>query len=224
MVLANLPQNVADTFLGAVSNVALEHKRERDANRAHIQSLDEKLNLMSSLLQQTMGGKNSRARGQIVLPPPPAPAFIPPPSIDHAAYQFSPQTLPLPLSSYLPSSAFFPPSGLPRIEPGLTDNIFHFPSPFCPSPPASDPSHCSSIPLLEAKTIVGGAEFTGVQLENWATFASKFDDARLRRHDWDWVVEKKTQYYLPIYAQQDVDTITELWTEWSSGLDGYLAV
>ncbi|KAJ6529309.1 hypothetical protein B0H19DRAFT_1083062 [Mycena capillaripes] len=47
LALANLPRNVADTFLGAVSNFLLEQKREQDASR------------------QTMAGKKSRKRGEL---------------------------------------------------------------------------------------------------------------------------------------------------------------
>jgi hypothetical protein len=43
---------------------------------------------------------------------------------------------------------------------------------------------------------------------------------RLYRHKWEWV----SGAWLPYYRYLPVHTISEVWTVWSSGLDGHLPV
>jgi len=39
-------------------------------------------------------------------------------------------------------------------------------------------------------------------------------------HEWDW----EDRDYLPHYEYQSVSCITDVWTEWASGLNGYIPV
>jgi hypothetical protein len=74
--------------------------------------------------------------------------------------------------------------------------------------------------------IVGGVEVKAVQLTEWAKLAAKFGDARLRGHQWEWVAsgDHNSGHYLPYYAFQPLSTVTDIWEEWVSGLNGFLAV
>lgn len=65
LALANLPEHVAHTFHGAVSTLSLESKRQQDASRAYMEGMDQKLVLMSGLIQQTMSSKRNRTRGEL---------------------------------------------------------------------------------------------------------------------------------------------------------------
>jgi hypothetical protein len=65
LALANLPRHVAETFRGAVSNLSLDQKRERDQTREVMQSMEQKIGLLSSLLQQNKHGRNSRSQGEL---------------------------------------------------------------------------------------------------------------------------------------------------------------
>lgn len=56
----------------------------------------------------------------------------------------------------------------------------------------------------------------------WAELVARFDEARLHRHLWDWAVKEKD--WLPIYRYQPVSDISDIWTEWSVGVDGFLPV
>ncbi|KAJ7351227.1 hypothetical protein DFH08DRAFT_805960 [Mycena albidolilacea] len=57
------------------------------------------------------------------------------------------------------------------------------------------------------------------QRVGWDKMVQKFDESRLRRHQWEWV-GPNTNSYLPYYEYQSVSKITDIWTEWVSGLGG----
>ncbi|KAJ7892515.1 hypothetical protein B0H14DRAFT_2560224 [Mycena olivaceomarginata] len=69
LVLANLPRKVADTFRGAVTNFSREQKRDQDASIAYREDLNQKISLVSNLLQQAMSGPKSRRKRSLVEPP-----------------------------------------------------------------------------------------------------------------------------------------------------------
>lgn len=65
LALASLPENIAHTFRGAVSTLSLEHKREQDASRAYMQGMDQKIGLMSDLIQQSLTSRKGHPRGEL---------------------------------------------------------------------------------------------------------------------------------------------------------------
>jgi hypothetical protein len=51
----------------------------------------------------------------------------------------------------------------------------------------------------------------------WKALTGKFDETRMRKHDWQYNTD-----YMPFYHFQSVSQICDIWTEWSTGLNGYL--
>ncbi|KAJ7668209.1 hypothetical protein B0H17DRAFT_1142560 [Mycena rosella] len=167
-----------------------------------MEGMNQQINLMTS--------RRSHSTGELVAPSPLPPSFVPPPpSIDrgtifpsscHATPVAIPSSNPIPY----PSPSLFSTSH--SIPDAFGNLVLHSPSDFCPVPsPASKPSGATSIPFLDSKIIVGGMQINKVQLAVWN---GKFDDARLRKHQWEW----------------PTSTITAIWDEWASGLNGFLAV
>lgn len=56
----------------------------------------------------------------------------------------------------------------------------------------------------------------------WNKLVTRYGESRLRRHSWEW--NNSTGEWLPYYTYQPVSGITDVWTEWSAGLGGYLSV
>ena len=54
----------------------------------------------------------------------------------------------------------------------------------------------------------------------WATITEKFGIERTSMHQWDW----EDGDNLPCYEYQTVTSIKDVWTEWASGLSGYIPV
>ena len=55
--------------------------------------------------------------------------------------------------------------------------------------------------------------------EQWKALTDKFDEVRMRKHDWSYDTD-----YMPFYRFQQVSQICDIWTEWSTGLNGFLPV
>jgi hypothetical protein len=54
--------------------------------------------------------------------------------------------------------------------------------------------------------------------------ANKYGDTRLRRHRWEWLSSgSKANSYLPYYEYQPASRITDIWEEWTTGLNGFLS-
>jgi hypothetical protein len=49
---------------------------------------------------------------------------------------------------------------------------------------------------------------------------NKYGDTRLRKHQWDFVDNE----YLPHYNYRPLTQIVDVWTEWTTGIDGCLSV
>ncbi|KAJ7448120.1 hypothetical protein FB451DRAFT_1187869 [Mycena latifolia] len=88
-----------------------------------------------------------------------------------------------------------------------------------PSPMVSSPSYSNH------KITIAGREITAIQLASWDRLAAKFDETRLRTHQWEWITSgKDANSYLPYYTFQPSSKVTAIWDEWASGLNGFLAV
>jgi Transcriptional activator of glycolytic enzymes len=57
------------------------------------------------------------------------------------------------------------------------------------------------------------------KLTQWKALTDKFDEARMRKHEWQYDTD-----YMPFYRFQQVTRICDIWTEWSTGLNGFLPV
>ncbi|KAJ7271728.1 hypothetical protein C8J57DRAFT_1507642 [Mycena rebaudengoi] len=119
-------------------------------------------------------------------------------------------------------------TGLPQFYPA---HFFPDAAPFSPSsisPRPYAPAFVStpvSAPVPVAQSPAEGSSLipTPVHLAAWKKFASKYRDARPQRHLWEWVDLGKGRIYLPFYEYHLVAKITDLWTEWVTGLNGYVS-
>lgn len=60
---------------------------------------------------------------------------------------------------------------------------------------------------------------TPVQLTRWNRLLEKYGEARVHKHQWEWIHGE----FLPFYLYQPVDCITGYWTEWADGIGGCLS-
>jgi hypothetical protein len=60
---------------------------------------------------------------------------------------------------------------------------------------------------------------TPVQLTRWNRLLEKYGEARVHKHQWEWIHGE----FLPFYLYQHVDCITGYWTEWADGIGGCLS-
>lgn len=71
------------------------------------------------------------------------------------------------------------------------------------------PSHMSPVDSLAAK-----------KLAKWNLILAKIGPDRANAHQWDW----EANNYLPRYEYQPIDSITDIWDEWASGLNGFMSI
>jgi len=64
-----------------------------------------------------------------------------------------------------------------------------------------------------------GQLMTPVQHARWDTLLTKFGEARVHKHQWEWIHGD----FLPLYVYQSVDRLTDYWTEWAEGIGGFLS-
>lgn len=60
---------------------------------------------------------------------------------------------------------------------------------------------------------------TPAQLAKWKALTTKYGEARVYRHTWDW----DQGDFLPVYVYQPANQLTDYWTEWTEGIGGYLS-
>ncbi|KAJ7136655.1 hypothetical protein C8R44DRAFT_868782 [Mycena epipterygia] len=192
--LANLP--IADTFCGAVSSFSFEQKRERNL-----------------LIRQR----------HPVLPPPPV-------SINRGAIYPS-LTMALWVPSLLnPAMLLSVMHSTHSTFNAVNNLLLHSPLDFCPVAPVPaqiphELDFASVLPLSNTQIIVGGMALTVTQLAAWDKITARFDDTRLRMHQWEWLTAGKNQnLYLPYYTFQTPSKLTDIWDEWASGRNRFLAV
>jgi hypothetical protein len=92
-----------------------------------------------------------------------------------------------------------------------------------PGPSTTLPSSVSvPTPSSFDPPIPSASGFTITQTSAWNTLALQYSDQRLRRHQWEWV--EKTSSFLPRYTFQPIPKTTDAWTEWTTGLNGFLSI
>jgi hypothetical protein len=123
-------------------------------------------------------------------------------------------------SPFVPTPAPFPPSStrIPSVP------ATHFLSPSAPTSTASvitTPTSTPHIVLPPAGVCLTPSE---VQVAAWKAMAEKYGEARLRRHQWEWIDSGvKANTYRPYYQYQDLAKISDVWSEWVTGLNGHLS-
>lgn len=60
------------------------------------------------------------------------------------------------------------------------------------------------------------------QAAHWALLTAKFEETRLRRHNWAYKANNPNP--IPLYDWCSLTKISDIWTEWSTGINGYLPV
>ncbi|KAF7369757.1 hypothetical protein MVEN_00307500 [Mycena venus] len=71
-----------------------------------------------------------------------------------------------------------------------------------------------------------GASLTPSETQTaaWQRMAEKYSDSRLRRHQWEWITSgPKANTYMPYYQYQPLSKVTDIWTEYTDGLNGHLS-
>src|SRR5882762_2373061 len=160
-----------------------------------------------------------------VMPPPPT---APPSSLELSTVGPSTQLIPTPpavnnlfgpsLPSPLPAIAinFSGPSSNPAVSAVSSSS-----SPLCPSVggPMADVAAARSQPVLTLSAVAAVVSGDARKAEQWKALTDKFDETRMRKHDWSYDTD-----YMPFYRFQQVSQICDVWTEWSTGLNGFLPV
>jgi hypothetical protein len=78
-------------------------------------------------------------------------------------------------------------------------------------------SQVASVPTLSAAVATTSED--AMKVAQWKVLTDKFDETRMRKHNWEYGTA-----YMPLYRFQPISRISDIWTEWSTGLNGYLPV
>jgi hypothetical protein len=150
------------------------------------------------------------------LPPPPtvpSPAALPPPGLSIQP--------PAPAATNLPSPLSLPPS-LSAITINLSD-LLNNPTVSATSSSAPTvlpaPVDQPSMSLTPPSPPPAISSDDGRRLAQWKALTDRFDEVRMRKHEWLYEAD-----YVPLYCFQQVTQICDIWTEWSTGLNGFLPV
>ena len=224
--LQNLPDMYAQTFRGLVASSALEQQRIFTKQSHQIRELTQTVEKLSELLDMQSASKRSRRhhRGKS--------SFLP--GYLNALTSFSVQNVATPPASGMSAilgdcvaptpPLAFPPVGSDALLESAVDPaesvsaLAVAPVPTVMVAPALDlPSQAgnSMPPLLSPNPHIAS-----LQQSNWDALVTRYGEQRLRRHPlWSW----EGQRFLPRYTYQPVNTIREIWEEWSMGLNGFLS-
>jgi len=100
--------------------------------------------------------------------------------------------------------------------PASTDALASLPSSSTSPTPLSPPP---PVPAQSAPSPDSNAT-EDASSSSWKALVVALGEERLYRHKWEWT----SRAWLPYYKYLPVHSITDVWTEWSSGLDGHLPV
>ena len=239
--LQNLPDQYAHAFRGLVTSATLEQQRISALQSHQIMELTQNVQRLTDLLNMQSASKKPRHRrtgnkglsGFLSFPffpflfslahgdasllasgmvTPLAPSPFLSESEPAAAGPVLPEA-PLPggsSSDILVGSA--PPLG--SVEPVWPSPV---PMPTMAAVPALPPPNPGTLPppLLSLDPHV-----SSLQHSNWNDLVKRYGEQRLRRHPtWTW----EGQGFMPYYVFQPVNSIREIWEEWSRGLNGFLS-
>ncbi|KAJ7262841.1 hypothetical protein C8J57DRAFT_1513088 [Mycena rebaudengoi] len=235
LALEKLPEHIANTFHAAMARLAIDQQIEREATKTFQEE-------MLALLQGSGGAGGTKKRRKVAQETLPPPQMLPPPSIpgetmypknktnppglellDHCLNiaEVSP-TIPKAqlLSPFVPTLAPFPPSStrIPSVP------AAHFLSPSAPTSTGSMITTPTSTPHLVLPPAGVCLTPSEVQVAAWKAMAEKYGEGRLRRHQGEWINSGvKANTYRPYYQYQDLAKISDVWSEWVTGLNGHLS-
>jgi len=116
--------------------------------------------------------------------------------------------------SAIPDSAAGPPDTVStdtvQVVSLPTNSASHLP----PTPPQPPLPPVQSTPLSDLRATEDPSS------SSWKALVAALGEGPLYRHKWEWT----NGTWLPYYRYLPVHSITDVWTEWSSGLDGHLPV
>jgi hypothetical protein len=95
-------------------------------------------------------------------------------------------------------------------------------SPSAPPLPFSSLTNSSFEPSPVTQTLTPkyqGQLMNAAQLVKWDALIEKYGDARVQKHQWEWVKGD----FVPYYIYPSVSQITEYWAEWADGIGGFLS-
>lgn len=223
LAIKGLPQTLVRGFQGAMSGVSMAQHAARSEQRACMLSMQAQISALTQHVQESGSGVRKRItrarRGPVSVPPPFATASEPSPP---AVLISSSVALRLGLTTSSDSNL-----NDQGPLPSITDSLRLDQS----TAAVFEPSQDFIDPLLRGASVnasLGPSSLTDTvpssvsQLAAWSLLALQYSEARLRRHQWEWI--EKTNTFLPHYAFQPVKKITDIWTEWASGLNGFLSV
>jgi Transcriptional activator of glycolytic enzymes len=61
---------------------------------------------------------------------------------------------------------------------------------------------------------------TPAQLVRWNCLLTKYSEAHVHKHSWEWVQGN----FIPFYVYQLVSRLTDYWTEWMEGISGFISM
>ncbi|KAJ7749846.1 hypothetical protein DFH07DRAFT_961631 [Mycena maculata] len=215
LAVKNLLQTLVRSFQGAVSSLTMAQHAARDELRAQMLSLEAQIQALALRINDVdRPQRRSRDTVNLVLliPPPFLPSLAP--AIVHISNETSVR---LGIATTIEDGMYIPPDQSPfQTHPFSASTEQHAPGSTSLSM-ASVISPSSSTPSASQP-----ASSSVEQTAAWNLLSLRYTDARLRRHTWDWIEAMNS--FLPKYDFQPVKKITDIWTEWATGLNGFLSI
>jgi hypothetical protein len=230
LALQNLPDQYAHTFQGLITHSNMEQQQIYAEQNRRITTLTQTVEKMSALLEMQSGSKKARRRRGLGGQFGPSP-FLPsstlmdsPAGPDPALVAVASSVPPAVLSPLDANSGQAPPLTCPSIAPFDISPLptgLMVPGPPVFSTPPSSVYHPLDDPRSGPPSLVSSnSHIASLQQANWDALVQKYGELRLQKHPmWSWEGEK----WLPRYTYQTVEKISDIWDEWSCGLNGYLS-
>ncbi|KAH9178186.1 hypothetical protein EDB89DRAFT_1151070 [Lactarius sanguifluus] len=216
----DLPERVAATFRGLATDIKMDQRSQRTDTEFRWDALDSRLDQLTALLQVLVGSKSFKGncKANKVLRALQSTASDPHDTFQAISGTSSPRpfaTSPVATSPNITINISSPSTGTPTSS--LTCAVTQPTQPLMGSA-HSNLAHSSTqqqchIPLYQ------GQPMTPPQLAKWNSLIVKYGEARVHKHEWDWVQGN----FLPIYIYQSVNRLTDYWTEWMRGIGGHLS-
>lgn len=230
--LKNLPEHVAATFRGLATDIKMDQRTQRIDSEARWDAVDSRLNQVTDLLHMLIGAKSSKGGRKTKTGNVHAVCIY---SVHWPDFTLTLLSVSLPKASAAPAHEAFPPdtnapcqpfpSPTTATIPNITINISNsstgqYAVTAAPRPPTPSPHTNFTNISAEQQPCpkYQGQAMTPIQLSKWNSLIVKYGEARVYKHSWEWTHGD----FLPFYVYQSVDRVTDYWTEWTEGIEGYL--
>ncbi|THH20826.1 hypothetical protein EW146_g575, partial [Bondarzewia mesenterica] len=197
----NVPAELAKGVRCALTEASLTRERERQASESRMLEMSSKLTRLEGMIELFFSSKSNqtkRSRGVSKATSPVQPANMPgplPAPVDLHNIQLQL------LSAAASTPAFTELSG--SGGGGSSSN---------------QPIVSPALPLLPSNSLTPDA--VDLRALKWNSLIAKYGEDRMRLHHCSWINGE----WLPLYKYQAVMQISDIWTEWTIGLNGYLPV